>query len=463
MTKSIFKLFSICTLVLGLSFQSLAESVESEQKISKETSLKYLLKNITPADTARGVVVASPSRAYPNYFFHWVRDAALVMSTVFDLAMVEKDQVMKDRLIKLMYDFVYRAKQNQMASGFLNLGEPKYNVDGTPFTGPWGRPQHDGPGLRAVTLIKFANYLLDNGKENYVRTHLYTPTLPALSVIKQDLEYVAKYWNEQGFDYWEEVMGLHFATAMGHRKALITGAKLAKRLGDHHAANYYLKVAKDVEKLIEKFWSNDQGYIRSTLFQTRGVWKSQLDISVILGVLHADTNDNYYSVNHPQVLKTVTKLENTFKSLYKINSIQTSANGIPLATAIGRYPEDTYNGYDTNGYGHAWFLATFAMAEFHLKLKKKLTKSFEITETKFYCDLIALENCQDLKTNPGIYKTQIINTLDKKAHNFFNRANFHAGDNGHMSEQMNRFSGYMEGAKDLTWSYASHLSALLQL
>jgi glucoamylase len=26
------------------------------------------------------------------------------------------------------------------------LGEPKFNVDETAFTGPWGRPQRDGPG-----------------------------------------------------------------------------------------------------------------------------------------------------------------------------------------------------------------------------------------------------------------------------------------------------------------------------
>ena len=28
------------------------------------------------------------------------------------------------------------------------LGEPKFNVDKTAFTGAWGRPQRDGPALR---------------------------------------------------------------------------------------------------------------------------------------------------------------------------------------------------------------------------------------------------------------------------------------------------------------------------
>jgi glucoamylase len=40
------------------------------------------------------------------------------------------------------------------------LGEPKYNVDMTAFTGAWGRPQRDGPALRATALIDFGNWLI---------------------------------------------------------------------------------------------------------------------------------------------------------------------------------------------------------------------------------------------------------------------------------------------------------------
>lgn len=40
------------------------------------------------------------------------------------------------------------------------LGEPKYNVDMTAFTGAWGRPQRDGPALRATALVDFGNWLI---------------------------------------------------------------------------------------------------------------------------------------------------------------------------------------------------------------------------------------------------------------------------------------------------------------
>lgn len=40
------------------------------------------------------------------------------------------------------------------------LAEPKFNVDETAFTGSWGRPQRDGPALRATTLISFGQWLI---------------------------------------------------------------------------------------------------------------------------------------------------------------------------------------------------------------------------------------------------------------------------------------------------------------
>lgn len=61
----------------------------------------------------------------------------------------------------------------------------------------------DGPALRAITLTGFADYLLDRGTladVNFVQEHLYKSSMPPLSVIKADLEYVAKYWDQSSFD-----------------------------------------------------------------------------------------------------------------------------------------------------------------------------------------------------------------------------------------------------------------------
>lgn len=90
------------------------------------------------------------------------------------------------------------------------LSEPKFTAQGRPFTRSWGRPQRDGPALRALALIPYAHWLLDRAHPSdleYVRKCLYNPhalRTPG-SVIKNDLEEVAQQWAQPGFDLWEEV------------------------------------------------------------------------------------------------------------------------------------------------------------------------------------------------------------------------------------------------------------------
>lgn len=67
------------------------------------------------------------------------------------------------------------------------LGEPKFNVDESAFTGAWGRPQRDGPALRATALISYSKWLINNG---------YSSTASSIvwPVIQNDLSYVSQYW-----------------------------------------------------------------------------------------------------------------------------------------------------------------------------------------------------------------------------------------------------------------------------
>lgn len=67
------------------------------------------------------------------------------------------------------------------------LGEPKYKADGTRFNGNWGRPQRDGPALRAIALVTYSNWLVANGQEEKAKTVVWP-------VISNDLAYVGQYW-----------------------------------------------------------------------------------------------------------------------------------------------------------------------------------------------------------------------------------------------------------------------------
>jgi glucoamylase len=85
------------------------------------------------------------------------------------------------------------------------LGEVKFYVDLTKFTGEWGRPQRDGPPLRAIALMTYVKWLVANGYTSTARDQVWP-------VIKNDLQYTAQYWNQTGFDLWEEVPGSSFFT-----------------------------------------------------------------------------------------------------------------------------------------------------------------------------------------------------------------------------------------------------------
>ena len=168
---------------VALSFLYAQADFESWVEAQSNISIERLLANISPEDGHPGVVLASPSRENPDYYYHWVRDAALVMKTVLDL----QHQTGND-YTDLLLDYAQFSRNNQRARALGGLGEPKFYVDGKPYDGPWGRPQNDGPALRAIVLIEWAHDLLDRGEEDLVRSLLYDGTLPTKTVIKTDLE-----------------------------------------------------------------------------------------------------------------------------------------------------------------------------------------------------------------------------------------------------------------------------------
>jgi glucoamylase len=56
---------------------------------------------------------------------------------------------------------------------------------GAAFTGDWGRPQRDGPALRATALIAYGRWLISNGYTS-AATNIVWP------VVQNDLNYVAQ-------------------------------------------------------------------------------------------------------------------------------------------------------------------------------------------------------------------------------------------------------------------------------
>ena len=485
---------SILCAVVGLSVfaggaASSAHSYELDQWVQSQSthSASVLLRNIGPSadvpNASPGSVVASPSHD-PDYRYHWVRDGALVMNTVFGLYERSSSRTEKARLLNIVLEYVDFSRRLQMTpnpSGTpdgegLGLGEPKFGADGSAYTSPWGRPQNDGPALRAVTLIRLAHLLLDAGRSDTVRDKLYDFVLPARTVIKADLEFVSHHWRDSSFDVWEEVRGAHFYTRLVQRRALVEGAALAERLGDSGAAQWYRTQAKQLEPTIDRHWDEGRKIIQVTLDRDAGLdYKSSgLDVAVLLGVLHGlplsgahGVKDAYFSVTDDRVLATSEKLAESFRKLYSINGRGRDFDNQPLAIGIGRYPEDRYSGVLNQNTGNPWFLSTFALAEFYYRCAAEWESKEKFTVTATNASWIhRLKIFRRLKIEPNevIHSWDprfyaVIRGLKQLGDDYMRRGRFHADPKGAMSEQFNRNSGYMQSAEELTWSHASLLTA----
>ncbi len=448
--KQLLPTLFICSLAATTSSTS-EEQLDTWIKLATPNMYRGLLQNISPADTIPGVVVASPSREHPNYFFHWIRDAALVMDVVvkrYAYSQGEEKAYLSERLL----NFVKLTKRNQSTPNSSNgPGEPKFNPDGTPFDGPWGRPQNDGPALRAITLIHLAKVLISEGRQQQVKDLLYDGT--ANSVIKHDLEYVSHRWADTCFDLWEETRGHHFYTQFVQRRAMVEGAQLAGYLGDYDAAKWYQKQAGELEQALQRYWDADRRYIRATLDLDGGAdYKhSNIDSATILAVLHGGLNDNFFPLYDEKVLGTVRAIEGVFREIYPVN--KRGNRGV----AIGRYPEDRYDGVTLNFLfegGNPWFLTTLAFGEFYYRLAKEVEdKGIQVMNdgNRWFFEDLGYPKVHDLKG--------LVAAIRGRGDDFVAAVRFHMHD-GHMSEQINRHTGYMQGARDLTWSYASFLTAI---
>ncbi|KAF5315355.1 hypothetical protein D9619_007132 [Psilocybe cf. subviscida] len=441
--------------ILSLIVVAGAKPSVVDSYIAKELQIAKagLLANIGPSGSKAhgakaGLVVASPSAVNPNYVFTWTRDSALVFKSIID-SFTRGDDKSSRKLIDYYVSAQADIQQVTNPSGAPatgGLGEPKFNIDGTAFTEPWGRPQRDGPALRATALITYANWLLDNRNVSFVTTKLWP-------VIKLDLDYVQTYWNQTGFDLWEEVAGRSFFTTSSQHRALREGVTLAKRIGQTSSVAGYSTQAGNVLCFLHTYWNPTGGYITSN---TRG-GRSGIDANSALASIHsfdskAGCDVTTFQPCSDKALSSLKVYVDSFRSVYAINM------GIPAtdAVATGRYSEDVYFG------GNPWYLTTFAVAEqLYLALLTWKQEGF-ITVTDISL-LFFRQFSPSIKTGKYTLLSPTYHTLLTEVKTFADgfvamNAKYTPAD-GSLSEQFDRNTGAPLSAADLTWSYASASTA----
>jgi glucoamylase len=433
------------------------QSNDIDNFVSKESPIAFqgILNNIGAdgsqvGGASSGIVVASPSTQDPDYFFTWTRDSALTLKFLVD-SYIQGNV----RLGSLIQEYILAQSRLQtvdnlsgtFASGD-GLGEPKYYTNETAFQGEWGRPQRDGPALRAIAMIAYSKAVMAASGDNKRTVHdVIWP------IVSNDLSYVAQYWNQTGFDLWEEVNGSSFFTTAVQYRALIEGAKFAQSVDE--TCEGCTSQAPNALCFLQDYWNGTS--VTSNINLQGNYQRSGLDCNSILTSVHmydpeAGCTDSTFQPCSSRALSNHKAVVDSFRgNIYTINSNL----GVGEAAAVGRYAEDVY--YE----GNPWYLCTLAAAEQLYSASNQWNATGSIVVDNLNADFF-----RDLgsDTPNGNYTadspefTRLIAAVRGYADGFVAIVQKYTLDNGALAEQFSRRNGTAVSARDLTWSYASFLT-----
>ncbi len=409
----------------------------------------------------------------PDYFFHWQRDSAVVADALRHLI---RDGIHGKEAILHCKDFVaFSHALNKLdGSAFLGqagdfrksvepfflqyvrddndllnvrgdriLGEPRFNPDATLDISKWNRPQHDGPALRALALMRLWEMsVLDAADQLSMRKLILT-----------DLNFAARHWREPSFDIWEEECGAHYYTLLVQRAALEDGALWVRQAGVGAAelAEAFGSAAREIALTLDEFWSPEKAYYVSRRNVANGEAGKDLDFLVILGVLHAARKAGAHSVLDPKVMATLAKLEDLFEVAYPINRLRPENRG----PAMGRYAGDNYFS------GGAYYFSTLGAAEYYYALAEAVAAGACLSAAgKSEALLFHQEARGDFsELSPESQRRTIFAAAMKRGDQFMATVAAFTPASGELSEQFDQKTGAQTSAKRLTWSYAAFITA----
>jgi glucoamylase len=428
---------------------------------------------------ARGSILASPELAaydpYPDYFFHWLRDSAIVADGLreaieakilppsatqnladfvdFSLGLCRSDgpSFLRDggfpeQIEPSFAQHVRALEEISEVTGDKTFGEPRYNADGSFDVMKWARPQNDGPALRALTVMRF--FSLDGFSESAGEA--------ARKLLRHDLDYIHAHWREPCFDLWEEESGYHYHTRLVHYAALDTGSAFMQSVGEMNRAMSFADSACQLLAELDAHFESEDGVYRGRLTEGSRATSQprRLDISVILAVVQTNRRFGAHSVVDPRMLATMSALEGLFEQQYLINRTRPAE----CAPALGRYEEDSYFS------GGAYYFSTLGAAQFYFLLAEAIAEEKNVEAAEEEQSLIEpLNEALGVSCIEAMAAQQHPESLAEAAlcrgDMFLTMVRLYTPASGELSEQFDQNDGAPASARNLSWSYAAFLTA----
>ena len=380
-----------------------------------------------------GCILASPSwektatHVNQDYVYNWTRDSAIV---AIELAAGPLPTSQS------LADYVQFAETCQnSASGIGHFGRASFLIDGSPRD--WS-DQTDGPALQTLAILQM-----------YAR--LDTPTQAVAStVIAANLNFLQNAYRGETFNLWEEESGASFFARSVQLKCFdaIAGNTLGIPVPG------WLGTAMPwLQNALASHWNGQ--YYQSLLpvpTDSRAPYDPNIDIisAAIYGAV---------PVTDTKLLATAALLRSQWADpsspnyYYPINGADQQRGIGPL---LGRYPGDTYDGdtADEPVRGHPWAVSTANFAELYYQLAKQVTTTGSVP-----LDNLSAGFFSQIGVNISTTPQQAAANLESHGDQMLQAVVFHS-DHFELSEQFDASSGFEKSVSNLSWSYASFLSAL---
>jgi glucoamylase len=378
-----------------------------------------------------GCVLASPSwvnsatHVRQDYVYNWTRDAAIV---AIELAAGPLSTSQP------LIDYVEFAQVCQNSA--INLGHfdrASFLIDGTPRD--W-TDQTDGAALQALAILQLFGQL-DAPTQTVAR-----------AVIAANLNFLQNAYQNETFNLWEEECGASFFAHSVQLKCF--QAIAANNLG--LPVPGWLSTAEPwLENALASHWNGQ--YYRSLLpvpTDFRAPYDPNIDIvaAAIYGAV---------ALTDTKLLATAALLRSQWadpasKYFYPINGADELRGIGPI---LGRYPGDVYDGdSDTQVGDHPWAVSTANFAELYYRLAKQITSIGTIP-----LDSLSASFFNQIGINASTSPAAAASALQTAGDRMLQAVVFHS-DHLELSEQFDATSGYEKSVRNLSWSYASFLSAV---
>jgi glucoamylase len=379
-----------------------------------------------------GCVLASPSwqnsaRVTQDYVYHWTRDAAIV-AVELAAGPLPTDQPLID------YVQFSQACQNSVSqTPGVAFDRACYLINAAPRS--W-TDQTDGPALQTLAMLQF-----------YSR--LDAPTQAAASaLIAANLDFLAGAYQGETYNLWEEEYGASFFARSVQLRCF--QAIAANTLGI--AVPSWLSAAVTwLQDALPGHW-NGQYY--QSMLPVPTDYRAPYDpnIDIVMAAIYGAV-----PVTDTKLLATAARLRSQWAdpsspSFYPVNGADQQRGFGPL---FGRYPGDVYDG-DTDAQvgDHPWAVSTANFAELCYRLAQQVGAAGTVP-----LDDLSAAFFSPLGITASTTPADAVTALEDAGDQLLQAILFHS-DHFELSEQFDATTGYEKSVSNLSWSYASFLSAV---